>query len=256
ARADTNDKTGRMIIDAGAAPVRGPGPGEGGTVYVTATAVPTPPDTPDERRLRPWDLSAPKIPPQIVIAAEQYNRIVRLVSRGIPVQLEVNIKARSHDEDPMGYNVIAEIPGSDLKDEVVMIGGCLDSWHSGTGATDNAAGAGVALEVMRLFKVLNLKPRRTVRIGLWSAEEQGAFGSKAYVEKHFAKRIGSPNGPPTRFDFTTEYEQFSAYFNLDYGTGRIRGVYLQGNEAVRPIFGAWLAPFKDMGAETLTSAGI
>jgi Zn-dependent M28 family amino/carboxypeptidase len=133
-----------------------------------------------------------------------------------------------------------------------MIGGCLDSWHTATGATDNAAGAAVALEVMRLFKTLNLKPRRTVRIGLWSAEEQGAFGSQAYVANHFAKRTGAQ----ARFDFKPEYETFSAYFNVDYGTGKIRGVYLQGNEAVRPVFSAWLAPFKEMGAETLTSAGI
>jgi carboxypeptidase Q len=159
---------------------------------------------------------------------------------------------RFYDQDPMGYNVIAEIPGTDLKDEVVMIGGCLDSWHAGTGATDNAAGAAVAMEVLRLFKALNLKPRRTVRIGLWSAEEQGAYGSQAYVRKHFSVRPGEANNAQLK----SEYEKFSAYFNLDYGTGRIRGVYLQGNDRVRPIFSAWLAPFKEMGAETLTSAGI
>jgi hypothetical protein len=252
ARAELNYKKWQMLIDEGVAVVLEPGFGDAGTVYVTGATVPVPLDTPDERRPRPWDLIAPKIPPQVVVAAEQYNRIIRLVSRGLPVQLEININARFYDQDPMGYNVIAEIPGTDLREEVVMIGGCLDSWHTATGATDNAAGAAVALEVMRLFKTLNLKPRRTVRIGLWSAEEQGAFGSQAYVANHFAKRVA----PPARFDFKPEYKTLSAYFNLDYGTGKIRGVYLQGNEAVRPVFSAWLAPFKEMGAETLTSSGI
>jgi len=251
ARAELNYRKWQMLIDESAAVVLEPGFGDAGTVFVTGATVPVPLDAPDERRPRPWDLNAPKILPQVVIAAEQYNRIIRLVSRGLAVHLEINVDARFYDQDPMAYNVIAEIPGSDLKDEVVMIGGCLDSWHTGTGATDNAAGAAVALEVMRLFKTLNLKPRRTVRIGLWSAEEQGAFGSQAYVASHFAKRTGA-----ARFDFKPEYEKFSAYFNLDYGTGKIRGVYLQGNERVRPIFNAWLAPFKEMGAEMLTSAGI
>lgn len=252
ARAELSYKKWQMLIEENAAVVLEPGSGDAGTVYVTGATVPVPLDTPDEQRPRPWDLNAPKILPQVVVAAEQYNRIIRLVSRGLHVQLEININARFYDQDLMGYNVIAEIPGTDLKDEVVMIGGCLDSWHTGTGATDNAAGAAVALEVMRLFKTLNLKPRRTVRIGLWSAEEQGAFGSQAYVANHFAKRAGAP----PRFDFKPEYQKFSAYFNLDYGTGKIRGVYLQGNEGVRPIFNAWLAPFKEMGAETVTSSGI
>jgi Zn-dependent M28 family amino/carboxypeptidase len=189
--------------------------------------------------------------PQVVVAAEQYNRMVRIMARGIPVEIEVNINTRFYDQDPMSYNVIGEIPGSDLKDEVVMVGGCLDSWHAGTGATDNAAGAAVAMEVVRLIKSLNLKPRRTIRIGLWSAEEQGSFGSKAYVATHFGKRAADGSA-----QFTPEYEKFSAYFNLDYGTGRIRGVYLQGNENVRPIFSAWLAPFKDIGATTVTINGI
>lgn len=250
ARAELSYKKWRMLIDEGAAAVLEPGSGDGGTVYVTSATVPVAPDTSDEPRPRPWDLNAPKNVPQVVVAAEQYNRIIRLITRGLPVQLEININARFYDQDPTAYNLIAEIPGSDLKNEVVMIGGCLDSWHTGTGASDNAAGAAVALEVMRLFKTLNLKPRRTVRIGLWSAEEQGAFGSQAYVANHLAKRVGA------RFDYQPEYERFSAYFNLDYGTGKIRGVYLQGNEGVRPIFSAWLAPFKEIGAETLTSAGI
>ncbi|HEU5238496.1 MAG TPA: M20/M25/M40 family metallo-hydrolase [Pyrinomonadaceae bacterium] len=256
ARLELNYKKWQMLIDEGVAAVLEPGFGDAGTVYVTSATVPSAPDVPDERRPRPWDLNAPRIVPQIVVAAEQYNRLVRLAARNVPVQLEVNINVRFYDEDTMGYNVIAEIPGSDLKDEVVMVGGCLDSWHTATGATDNAAGAAVALEVMRLFKALNLKPRRTVRIGLWSAEEQGAYGSKAYVAKHFAQPVAGGNESPARLELKPEHEKFSAYFNLDYGTGKIRGVYLQGNEAVRPIFSAWLVPFKDMGAETVASAGI
>jgi hypothetical protein len=252
ARAELNYKKWQMLLDEGAAVTLEAGFGDGGTVYVTNAAVPTPADTEPEKRPRPWNLNRPQLVPQVVVAAEQYNRLIRLITQNVPVQLEVNIAVRFYDQDPMGYNVIAEIPGTDLKDEVVMIGGCLDSWHTGTGATDNAAGAAVAMEVLRLFKALDLKPRRTVRIGLWSAEEQGAYGSQAYVAKHFSVRQGEGNNAQLK----AEYEKFSAYFNLDYGTGRIRGVYLQGNEAVRPIFRAWLAPFKEMGADTLTSAGI
>lgn len=256
ARAELNYKRWQMLLDEGAAVTVEPGFGDGGTVYVTGATVPAPPGIPDEERPRAWDLKSPRNLPQVVVAAEQYNRIIRLINRGVPVQLEINISARFYDQDPMGYNVVAEIPGSDLKDEVVMIGGCLDSWHTATGATDNAAGAAVAMEVMRLFKALKLTPRRTVRIALWSAEEQGAFGSQAYVANHFATRNAGANNPSGHLQLKPEYEKFSAYFNLDYGTGRIRGVYLQGNEAVRPIFSAWLAPFKDLGAGTLTRAGV
>jgi len=205
-----------------------------------------------------WDVSRPVVTPQAVVAAEQYNRIVRLAARGIPVELEVNIASRFYDDDPMSYNVIAEIPGTDLKDEVVMVGGCIDSWHAGTGATDNAGGAATALEVIRILQSLGMKPRRTIRIGLWSAEEQGARGSHAYVAAHLGRRIDAPDGQQGRaqFEFKPEYEKFDAYFNLDYGTGRIRGIFLQGNEAARPVFRALLAPFKDLGASTLSIAGV
>ncbi|MFL6208502.1 MAG: M20/M25/M40 family metallo-hydrolase [Pyrinomonadaceae bacterium] len=248
----------QLLSEEDVAVVLEPGAGDAGTVYVTSAVVPTPPDLPAEQRTRSWALTKPHVIPQVVVAAEQYNRIFRLVARGLPVQLEVNIDAHFYDADPMSYNVIGELPGTDLKDEVVMIGGCLDSWHAGTGATDNAAGAAVALEVLRLFKALDLKPRRTIRIGLWSAEEQGALGSRAYVAAHFARRVAAANSSQAhaRWEFKPEYEKLSGYFNLDYGTGRIRGVYLQGNEAVRPVFRAWLAPFKDMGADTVTSAGV
>jgi carboxypeptidase Q len=249
ARGELNFQKWQMIYAEGAAVVLEPGAGDGGVVYVTRVTIPSPVDMPAEQRPQPWDLNKPKVIPQVVVAAEQYNRMIRILGRGLPVELEVNINARFHDDDPMSYNVIGEIPGTDLKDEVVMIGGCLDSWHTGTGATDNAAGAAVALEVLRIIKALNLKTRRTIRIGLWSAEEQGAFGSRAYVTAHFGKP--NPGG-----QFKPEYEKFSGYFNLDYGTGKIRGVYLQGNEAVRPIFTAWLGPFKEIGAATLTINGI
>lgn len=249
ARVELNYQKWRMIYAEGPAVVLEPGAGDGGVVYVTRVTIPSPVDMPSEQRPQPWDLNKPKVIPQVVVAAEQYNRIIRILGRGVPVEVEVNINARFYDDDPMSYNVIGEIPGTDLKDEVVMIGGCLDSWHTGTGATDNAAGAAVALEVMRIIKTLNLKPRRTIRIGLWSAEEQGSFGSRAYVAAHFGKRDAGGQ-------FKLEYEKFSGYFNLDYGTGKIRGVYLQGNEAVRPIFAAWLGPFKEMGAATLTINGV
>jgi carboxypeptidase Q len=248
-RVELNYQKWRMIYAEGPAVVLEPGAGDGGVVYVTRVTIPSPMDMPSEQRPQPWDLNKPKVIPQVVVAAEQYNRMIRILGRGVPVEVEVNINARFHDDDPMSHNIIGEIPGTDLKDEVVMIGGCLDSWHAGTGATDNAAGAAVALEVMRLFKILNLKPRRTIRIGLWSAEEQGTLGSRAYVAAHF----GKPNAVG---QFKPEYEKFSGYFNLDYGTGKIRGVYLQQNEAVRPIFAAWLGPFKEMGAATLTTNGI
>ncbi len=253
ASVELNYQKWQMLYSEGAAVVLEPGGGDAGTVYVTSALIPSPPDVPFEQRPRSWHLNKPRVLPQVVVAAEQYNRLIRLLARGIPVQLEMNIIARFYDQDPMSYNVIGDLTGTDLKDEVVMIGGCLDSWHAGTGATDNAAGSAVALEVIRLLKSLNLRPRRTIRIGLWSGEEQGALGSRAYVAAHFGKRADKANGPVAR---TPEYEEFSGYFNLDYGTGKIRGVYLQGSEAVRPIFAAWLAPLKDLGAATLAINGI
>jgi len=147
----------------------------------------------------------------------------------------------------MGYNVIGEIPGSDpkLKNEVVMLGGHLDSWHAATGATDNAAGCAVMMEAMRILQSLGLKPKRTIRIALWSSEEQGLFGSKGYVAKHF--------GDPKTMELKPEQEKISAYYNLDNGGGKIRGIYLQGNEAAGTIFSEWLKPFNTLGASTITS---
>jgi hypothetical protein len=247
----------QMLYDEGAAVALDIGRGDGGTIFVQSAAMPAPVDAAFDRRPRPWAPDA-KLIPQASLAAEHYNRIVRMLTKGVPVELEIQIAAKFHDQDLMGYNVIAEIPGSDLKDEIVMVGGHFDSWHSGTGATDNAAGSAVAMEVMRILQTLGVKPRRTVRIGLWGGEEQGLIGSRAHVDKHYAARqaSGAPagsQGQQAPFELKPAHQKFSAYFNLDNGTGKIRGVYLQGNEAVRPIFRAWLEPFRDLGAATLSS---
>ncbi len=186
--------------------------------------------------------------PEITMATEDYNRLVRMIKLGAKPVMSVEIDAQYLDEDPNGYNTVAEIPGSDpaLKDEVVMLGAHLDSWHSGTGATDNGAGSAAVMEAARIILASGLKPRRTIRVALWSGEEQGLYGSTAYVKQHFGEKM---NGAVSR---GAEYEKLSAYYNLDNGTGKIRGVYMQGNAAVRPFFEAWLAPFADAGAKTLT----
>jgi len=186
--------------------------------------------------------------PQVTMASEDYNRLVRMIQQGVKPQMTVEIKAQYHDQDQMGYNTIAEIPGTDpnLKDEIVMLGGHLDSWHASTGATDNAAGCGAVMEAARIIMASGLKPRRTIRVALWSGEEQGLYGSNAYVKQHFGEM---KNGALTK---GKDYEKLSAYYNLDNGTGKIRGIYMQGNSAVKPIFEAWLAPFADLGASTLT----
>jgi carboxypeptidase Q len=183
-------------------------------------------------------------PPTFVVTAEQYDRIGRALEKKTPVQIRLNVKANVSSQDVDAMNIIGEIPGGDRKDEIVMIGAHFDSWHSGTGATDNGAGSAVMMEVMRILKALNLKLDRTVRIGLWSGEEQGLFGSRAYVKQHFAD--------PKTMRPTTEHAKLSGYFNLDNGSGKIRGIYLQGNEAMRPVVEPWLAPFRDMGATTVS----
>jgi hypothetical protein len=256
--------------------------GDGGTFFVSQATVPGAPlfmMGQPSRRTAVYDTNAPKIPPQIVLAKEHYNRLVRMCEAGEHVKMAVDLSVQFHDNDLMAYNTVAEIPGTDLKDELVMLGGHIDSWHSGTGATDNGAGVSVAMEAMRILKALDLKPRRTIRIGLWSGEEQGLLGSRAFVKEHFGRSpasfFGGPPSTPappagaqpsrngdassasvpkdsTESTPRPEYANFSAYFNLDNGTGRIRGVYMQGNEAVRPIFRKWLQPFRDMGATTLT----
>jgi carboxypeptidase Q len=222
---------------------------EDGTVLVSAATVPYPPDF-KGRPKRSYSRNAPKILPQVVVAAEHYNRMVRQIQKGIPVKLELSLETE-FTPPVVGFNVIAEIPGTDLKDEVVMIGAHLDSWHSGTGTTDNAAGSAVMLEAMRLIKSLGISPRRTIRIGLWGGEEQGLIGSRNYVKKTFGERKDK-SYPYDSIQLKPAAAKFSCYFNMDNGTGKYRGVYMQGNEAVRPIFRAWLKPFEKMGASTLT----
>jgi carboxypeptidase Q len=185
-------------------------------------------------------------PANITLSSDDYLRLQRLVNAGIPVELEADVKTKFFTNDLKGYNVIAEIPGTDpkLKDEVVMLGGHLDSWQGATGATDNAAGCAVMMEAVRILKSMNIQPRRTIRIALWSGEEQGLFGSRNYVKNHI--------GDPVTMELKPEQAKISAYYNLDNGTGKIRGVYLQGNEAVRSLFTSWLQPFNEMGASTIT----
>lgn len=184
----------------------------------------------------------------LVVAMEDYMMIKRLLAAGIPVKIDLDVKTAFTNPDLKAYNVIAEIKGTDpkLKDEIVMLGGHLDSWHSGTGATDNAAGCTVMMEVMRILKTLDVKPRRTIRIALWSGEEEGLLGSRAYVKNHFAD---TANG---KWVLKPEYEKFSSYFNIDNGTGKVRGIYLQGNDKVKDIFTQWLQPFNDLGATAVT----
>jgi carboxypeptidase Q len=273
-----------FLHEEGAALLVDPGRGDGGNIFVSGVTVPQPapaptpaaaPATPPAPRriFRAWDTDAPKFAPQLVLSVEHYNRLARMIQQGERVRMNVNLDVEYQDKDLMGYNTVAEIPGTDLKDEVVMLGAHLDSWHGGTGATDNAAGVAVAMEAVRILKALNLQPRRTVRIALWSGEEQGLLGSRAYVKEHFGELV-TPSPTPTpaaseapeaeaqpaaaapasrgRLVTKPEYEKFSAYYNLDNGTGRIRGVYMQGNESVRPLFRLWLQPFNDLGAQTLT----
>jgi carboxypeptidase Q len=187
----------------------------------------------------------PPVPAFISLAAEHYGLLARNLANGIPVALEMNIENKFHDGDLTAYNVIGEIRGTDKADEVVMIGAHFDSWHAGTGATDNAAGSAVMMEALRILKATQLPLRRTVRIALWTGEEQGLLGSAAYVREHF----GTPQA------LKPDHAKMSAYFNVDNGTGQIRGVYMEGNEGVRPIFEAWMAPFKDFTMTTLTARG-
>jgi carboxypeptidase Q len=200
---------------------------------------------------------------QLTMASEHWSRIARLLQQKKDVTLELNVTNTFYDDDPMQYDTIAEITGTDKKDEVVMLGAHLDSWHAGTGATDNGAGTIVMMEAVRILKALDIKPRRTIRIGLWSGEEEGLLGSQGYVEQHFGSRPPSddPNlkGSPTllRRDagpITVKPEQakVSGYFNVDNGSGKIRGIYLQENEAVAPIFDAWMKPFKDLDMTTIS----
>ena len=250
----------QFLIDQGAALMLEASPaGTGGTVFVQGASVAVEVGelkTLDDiinspafqAHLKKW---AAKIMPQAVISVEDSNRLIRLLTAGAKPKMTVEIDAQFHEQDLQGYNTIGEIQGSDpvLKDEIVMLGAHLDSWHSSTGATDNGAGSAAIMEAARILMAAGLKPRRTIRVALWSGEEQGLFGSTSYVKKNFGEMKDGKllKGPA--------YERLAAYYNLDNGTGRIRGVYIEGNEAARPFFEAWLAPFADTGANTLSLAG-
>ncbi|HMJ07561.1 MAG TPA: M20/M25/M40 family metallo-hydrolase [Pyrinomonadaceae bacterium] len=242
--------------------------GADGTVFVQQAAVAqeVPANgqpTPGARRMSAWQKEdESKVLPQVTLATEHYNRLVRMLQQGEKLKMSVKVDAQYIDGDGMVNNTIAEIPGTDpkLKDEVVMLGGHMDSWHAGTGATDNGAGVAVAMEAARIIQALGLKPRRTIRVALWTGEEQGLIGSRAYVKQHFGEMKNAqnnfgppdPNAPKPELVKGADYEKLSAYYNLDNGTGKIRGVYMQGNSAVRPYFQSWLAPFGDLDAKTLT----
>src|SRR6202167_5863541 len=191
------------------------------------------------------DLKDPIPPPMVVVTPEHYNRVVRLLDRKIPVKLEFDIQAQFIDSPTDSFNVIGEIEGSRKKDEIVMLGAHLDSWHGGTGATDNATGSAVAIEAVRILKTLNLKMDRTVRVAQWGGEEEGLLGSKAYVTQHFVDRETMQPKP--------EYFKLSAYYNDDTGTGRFRGIGAQGNDEVKPIFEEWLKHSNELGASTVAN---
>jgi carboxypeptidase Q len=205
--------------------------------------------------------------PRIIVEAEQYNRIYRILDLKVPVTLEIEVRTTIYDKDTQGYDVTAEIPGTDKKDELVMLGGHLDSWTGGTGAVDDAAGCAVAMEALRILKAIGVKPRRTIRAAFWTGEEEGFYGSRGYVARHFGdtdkqslakmnfdeleKNWRNPLGDSTKLLAKPEYAKISGYFNYDNGSGRIRGVYLQENFQVRPIFEAWMKPLKDLGVTAI-----
>ena len=240
----------------GAAAVLDCARGDGGTLFVQQATVPSTGQPAQAvrpgragggagaRRVSPWKREAEKaMVPQIAVSVEHYNRMLRMVQAGEPVSVDIRTKVRFNGADNSpAFNVVAEIPGTDKADEVVMCGAHIDSWHGGTGATDNAAGSVVCMEAVRILKAIGAPLRRTVRIALWTGEEQGIYGSAGYVKEHF----GTREAPKA------EHGKLSGYFNLDNGTGKIRGVWCQGNSAVVPIFREWLRPFADLGAATLT----
>lgn len=229
ARRKFNNDRNKFLMDEGVVVAVYEGERDGGTVRATAAGSRDPKD--------------PEPPPSVALSAEHYARVARLIEKNIPVSLEFDIQAEFLPPKD-SFNVVGEIPGRAKKDEVVMLGAHMDSWTGGTGATDNAAGSAVMMEAVRILKTLNLDMRRTVRLALWTGEEQGLLGSKEYVKTHFAD--------PAVMQPKPEHAKLAGYFNLDNGTGRIRGVYLQGNDMMRPVFEAWLAPFKDLGATTVS----
>lgn len=205
--------------------------------------------------------------PRLIMAAESYNRVCRIMDLKVPVTLEIEIRNTIYDKDRQGYNVVAEIPGTDKSGELVMLGGHLDSWTGGTGAVDDAAGCAVVMEAMRILKALNVKPKRTIRAALWTGEEEGYYGSRGYVARHFGdtdkaslakfdfddetKNWRNPLGDSTKLLAKPEYDKISGYFNYDNGSGRVRGIYIQENFQVKPIFEEWMKPLQDLGVKTI-----
>jgi len=232
ARQQLQQAVNKFLKEEGVGVIIEPGRGKDGTVFVSSGG----------SRAKGAEMPAPAI----VIAVEHYNRIVRILQKDVPVELEVEVQARFTADDLPGTNIVAELPGADpkLKSELVMLGGHFDTWHGGTGATDDGAGCAVAFEAVRILKALGVQPRRTIRMAMWDAEEQGFVGSRGYVTNHFYDRTKKEKKP--------EYDKLSAYFNFDNGSGKIRGIYAQSNSAVVPIFQAWLEPIKDLGAATVT----
>lgn len=205
---------------------------DGGTVFVGAGGSREP--------------NAPPVPAQVTLAVEHYNRMVRIVQKGVPVKVELDIRVKFHDEtSPLAFNIVGEIPGTDpvLKDEVVIIGAHFDSWHAGTGATDNATGSAAMMEALRILKTVGAQPRRTIRVALWGGEEMGLMGAREYVKSHF--------GDAATMALKPGHEKVAGYYNIDNGTGKIRGIWMQQNFGVEPIFRDWIAPLKDLDVNTL-----
>ena len=231
--ANFNERRLKFLVDEGVVATIESSQGSGGTVFVQSGGG--------------RNVTDPPVPPQVVMAVEHYGRIWRMLEKKLPVRIELNIENKFYDDDLNSFNIIGEIPGTDKADELVMLGAHFDSWHTGTGATDNAAGSAVMLEAMRILKATGLRMRRTVRLGLWTGEEEGLLGSRAYVTQHFADR--------TDMKLKPDHTKFDGYFNVDNGRGAIRGVYSQGNEPIVPIFQTWMQPLKSLGMTTLSIRG-
>jgi carboxypeptidase Q len=232
-QAEFNAKLLKFLTDEGAAAWLEPAPHDGGTITVMGGGPRNPKD--------------PAVLPRLAVDIEHYGRIFRTLEKNIPVTLEINIVNKFYDDNLDSFNIVAEIPGAAKPDEVVMLGAHFDSWAAGSGATDNGAGSAVMMEAMRILKTCGVKMDRTVRLALWTGEEEGLLGSRAYVQQHFADR--------NTMELKPDHAKLSAYFNVDNGTGKIRGVWMQGNDAVKPIFEKWMEPFKSEGMTTLSPRG-
>jgi carboxypeptidase Q len=248
-RRQLNEARGRFLAAEKALATIAVSPRENGIVRVTSGGS--------------WEPGAATGVPGLVMASEPYDMLARLLAEGRDVELELDVDASFRDGPQEAYNTIAEIPGGEARGEVVMAGAHLDSWHAGTGATDNAAGCAVVMEAVRILEAVGVKPRRTIRVALWTGEEQGLLGSRDYVKRHFATHP-EPTDPAQKalpeylredtwpLALAPEHRRLAAYFNVDNGSGKIRGIYAQGNAAAAPLFAAWLEPLHDLGADTVT----